>query len=60
MSITITIPGLDRPAGTGRALRDLLPLAGSVLLVLAEEFIPGVGIAVGVTKLLGLRVEVGP
>lgn len=40
MSITITIPGLDRPAGTGRALRDLLPLAGSVLLVLAEEFIP--------------------
>jgi len=58
MSITITIAGVDRSAGLGRVVRDLLPVLGSVLLPIAEEFVPGLGIAVGVSKLLGLRVEV--
>lgn len=58
MSITITIAGVDRSAGMGRVACDLVPVLGSVLLPIAEEFVPGLGIAVAVTKLLGLRVSV--
>jgi hypothetical protein len=58
MSITITIAGVDRSAGIGRVARDLLPVLGSVLLPIAEEFVPGLGIAVAVTKLVGVRVSI--
>jgi hypothetical protein len=58
MSITITIPGVDRSGGAGRVVCDLRPLMGSMLLPAAEELVPGLGIAVAVTKLLGLRVGV--
>jgi len=58
MSITITIAGVDRSAGVGRVVRDLLPVLGSVVLPIAEECVPGLGIAVAVTKLVGVRVAI--
>jgi hypothetical protein len=58
MSITITIADVDRSAGMGRVVRDRVPVLGSVLLPIAEEFVPGLGIAVAVTKLFGLRVSI--
>jgi hypothetical protein len=57
MSITITIPGVDRSGGVGRVVCDLLPVLGGMLLPIAEEFVPGLRIAVAVAKLIGLRVS---
>jgi hypothetical protein len=58
MSIMITFAGVDRSGGAGHVVCDLLPVLGSVLLPSAEEFVPGLGIAVAVARLLGLRVGV--
>lgn len=58
MSIAITIARVDRSVGMGRVVRDLLPVLSSVLLPIAEEFVPGLGTVVAVTKLLGLRVSI--
>jgi len=57
MSITITIAGIDRSGGVGRVVSDLLSVLGGVLLPIAEEFVPGLGIAVALTKLVGLQVS---
>jgi hypothetical protein len=55
MSITITIAGIDRSGGVGRVVCDLLPVLGGVLLPIAEEFVPGLRIAVALTELVGVR-----
>jgi hypothetical protein len=57
MSITITIPGIDRSGGIGRVVCDLLPVLGGMLLPIAEEFVPGLRIAVAMAKLIGLQVS---
>jgi hypothetical protein len=57
MSITITIPGVDRSGGVGRVVCHLLPVLGGMLLPIAEEFVPGLRIAVAMAKLIGLQVS---
>ena len=50
MSITITIAGVDRWGGVGRSLGNLLPVLGAVLLPIAEDFVPGLRIAIALTQ----------
>ena len=57
MSITITIPGVDRSGGAGRVLCDLLPVLGSVAAAHRRRVRSRPRDAVAVTKLLGLRVS---
>jgi hypothetical protein len=57
MSITITIAGVDRSGGIGRVVCDVLPVLGGVLLPIAEDLVPGLGIAVALGKVIGLRVS---
>jgi hypothetical protein len=57
MSITITIAGVDRSSGFGRVVRDLLPVLAAVLLPVAEEVVPGLGMFVALARLIGVRVS---
>ena len=63
MSITTTITDFQIPTAPtragdlGRVGRHLLPLLGPVLLPVAEDLIPGLGVAVAVAGLLRLRVS---
>ncbi|NMI02250.1 hypothetical protein [Pseudonocardia acidicola] len=59
MSITITIPGVDCRDGVAGAARALAPLATALLLPVLEEAVPGLGVALAVTRLVRLGVSVG-
>lgn len=45
MSITITIPAVDRWDGAVSAARTLAPLVTALVLPVLEEVIPGAGVA---------------
>jgi hypothetical protein len=58
VSITITIAGVDRSGGVGQLVCDLLPVLGAVLSPIAKNLVHGVGTAVALAKLLGVRMSV--
>jgi hypothetical protein len=57
MSITITFPTVGELMDSRRMAQAVLPLLGAVLLPLAEEFVPGLGIALAVVKAAGVQVS---
>ena len=58
MSITITIPAVDRWDGAVSAARALAPLVTALLLPVLEEVVPGAGVALAVARLVRLSVSV--
>jgi hypothetical protein len=56
--VSITIAGVDRSGGVGQLVCDLLPVLGAVLSPIAKNLVHGVGTAVALAKLLGVRMSV--